>query len=52
MRRSWRMLDFGLMLMLKVLYCPIGVTPIAICQQCISRAMDMVNICSCIVLKS
>ena len=44
--------DLGLIDILKNWYVPIGVTPIAICQQCISLAILMVNIVSWLVLKS
>ena len=46
------MADLGLMVKLKNLVMPIGVTLIDICQQCISLEIDMVNIVICKVLKS
>ena len=44
--------DFGLIVMLKYRATPMGVTFTDIYQQCISLLMDMVKVCSCLVLKS
>ena len=51
-RKSWRMVDLGLIVILKYLLNPSGVTFTDICQQCMSLDTVMVNIVSFMLLKS